>query len=100
MMAWGFALQPAAGNEPATSLSKEIRKRVSYPAFAKMDRMQGFVMVKYQVKEDGLLQVLEMNSSHEELGVYVKNKLEKITVSDTSATGIHYARFKFRFKDS
>ena len=97
MMAWSFALQTAAGIEPAYDRNKEIRKHVSYPAFAKMDRTQGFVLVKYLVMDNGLIQVLEMNTSHEELGIYVKEKLEKITLSDANATGTHYARFTFRF---
>ncbi len=97
LMGLGIALNSSAGEAPGW-LKKEIRKSVSYPEFAMNEKLQGMVMVKYEVTDDGTITVMEMNASHAELAEYVREQMEKIVLTDTSATGIHYAKFNFRFQ--
>lgn len=90
--------QNSFGSSNPDELDKVIRKSMSYPAFAKNEKMQGLVLVKYAVQDDGTVRVLEMNASHSKLAQYVKDRLEGIVVADTSATGVHFAKFTFRFE--
>lgn len=88
------------GDTPSSygeELKKEIKKKVGYPDFAKAEKLDGMVMVKFLVNEEGRVQVLEINASHDHLANYVTDRLEGIRVDDSKAKGEHFARFRFRF---
>lgn len=91
-------IQVQADTTPESrELNKALRKQIQYPAFAKQEKMQGMVAVKYEVQSSGNISVLEINASHQELEAYVRGKLEEVTINDRSAEGIHYVKFVFRF---
>jgi len=90
------AMAGSGSNEP---LNKAIRKTVTYPSFAKEQRIHGVVLVEYEVKNDGQVVVRRINTSHEDLGEHVKQVLEKMTITDIKSTGIHFAKFNFRYVD-
>ncbi len=88
-----------SGTPDYATLHKAIRKSVYYPGFAKKSKLQGTVMVKYEVTNEGFVKVLDMNASHSDLANYVREQLEKLNTNDLKAIGIHYARFTFRYVD-
>jgi hypothetical protein len=96
LLLMGVAQNIHAGGESG-ELEKTIRKSVSYPDFAKSEKMHGLVLVKYEVLENGSVKVYDMNASHPDLGQYVQERLERLVFSDASATGVHYAKFNFKF---
>jgi hypothetical protein len=88
-----------SGTPDHPTLDKAIRKSVYYPAFAKKSKLQGTVMVKYEVTNDGKVKVIDMNASHSELASYVQQQLEKLSINDLKSVGLHYARFTFKYVD-
>lgn len=93
----GFgAMAKSGSNEP---LNKAIRKTVTYPSFAKAERIHGVVLVEYEVKNNGQVKVLRINASHKDLGEHVKQVLENLTITDIQSTGVHFAKFNFRYVD-
>jgi hypothetical protein len=92
--AFVFAHSPS---EDAPRLKKEIKKKISYPDFAKESKLHGEVRVHFVVKPDGNIEVKQINSSHEHLADHVIRQLEQIVVNDRQAIGDHYAKFSFRF---
>ncbi len=90
----------ASGNPEKTALDKAILKIISYPAFAKESRIQGFVLVEFEVDVEGHVRVKQMNASHPALSEYVRTQLEKMLLKDIDSIGIHYAKFYFRHMGS
>lgn len=87
--------------EPGLSgLKRTIKKEVNYPEFARSARIEGFVLVKYEVAADGSVSVKEMNASHDGLADYVRRRLEAISVESIMDQGIHFAKFTFRYIES
>lgn len=80
-----------------SSLKRTIKKEVNYPEFARSERVEGFVLVKYEVDANGSVSVKEMNASHEGLADYVRTRLEAISVESDMDHGIHFAKFTFRY---
>lgn len=88
----------ASAAEPGkNSLKRKIKKEVNYPEFARSERVEGFVLVKYEVDANGSVSVKEMNASHEGFAEYVRKSLEAISVESTMDHGIHFAKFTFRY---
>lgn len=87
-----FATSPTSDK-----LERALRKEIRYPEFAKSEQLFGLVLVEFEVLPSGKVQVNKINTSHENLGAYVKSELEKIQVEDLNEIGKHYVKFKFRF---
>ncbi|MGB6036979.1 MAG: energy transducer TonB [Cryomorphaceae bacterium] len=80
-------------------LTKEIKKKVNYPEFAKEAKLHGMVMVHFVVNSDGSIDVKEINASDSTLAKYVQMQLESIEVEELAAQGDHYVKFRFRFME-
>ncbi len=87
----------SAAEPERSGLKRSIKKEVNYPEFARSERIEGFVLVKYEVAADGSISVKEMNASHEGLADYVRNRLEAILVESIMDQGIHFAKFTFKY---
>lgn len=92
----GIAIAAEKSNEP---LNKVIRKSISYPTFAKEARLHGVVLVEYRVNPTGQVTVTKINASNQRLGRHVKNELEKLVLNDNRTTGVHFAKFSFKYVD-
>jgi len=86
-----------ASSPSSDKLERVLRKEITYPEFAKSEQLFGLVLVEFEVLPTGKVQVNKINTSHENLGTYVKSELEKITVANLNEVGKHYVKFKFRF---
>lgn len=89
-----------AGSFPGEEMQKLIRKEITYPKFAKASQMQGLVMVKFEVNEQGYVQVKEINASHSELALYVQRELERMRHDPRKSSGTHFAKFTFRYEEN
>ncbi|NEN23769.1 hypothetical protein G3O08_09675 [Cryomorpha ignava] len=88
-----------AGSNPGSEMQKLIRKEISYPKFAMKNQLQGVVMVQFEVSDMGYVQVKEMNASHDELGKYVRDQLEQLRLDPRKSSGMHFAKFTFRYEE-
>lgn len=86
-----------ASSPSSDKLDKALRKQITYPQFAKSDQLVGMVLVEFEVLANGSIQVNEINASHNNLGTYVRNELEKLRIENLNEIGKHYVKFKFRF---
>jgi hypothetical protein len=79
-------------------LYDEIRTFVSYPAFAKEEGIEGFVLISYDYDNTGSLRVLECNTNSLMLKNYVISRLSSIDLcSYARKPGLVYSmRFDFR----
>jgi len=88
-----------AGSNPGSEMQKVIRKEISYPKFAMKNHLRGVVMVQFEVSDKGYVQVKEMNASHNELGDYVQDQLEKLRLDPRESSGMHFVKFTFRYEE-
>lgn len=82
---------------PTQNLDKTLRKSISYPDFAKNERLFGIVRVEFDILQNGSIEVVNMNTSHPNLGEYVKAELEQIRIDDISEVGKHFIKINFRY---
>lgn len=94
-----FGIYAFAGSLPGEEMQKVIRKGISYPQFAKESQLQGLVIVKFEVNEQGYVRVDEMNASHSELAQYVQSQLESMRLDPRKTSGTHFAKFTFRYEE-
>jgi hypothetical protein len=79
------------------TLNQELKNQISYPEFAKTEKMDGMVLVEFEVTPNGELEVTQMNFSCPQLAKYVEKKLETIRVEDLSDQGKHCVKFNFNY---
>ncbi len=87
------------GSNPGSEMQKVIRKEISYPKFAMKNQLRGVVMVQFEVSEKGYVEVKEMNASHNDLGDYVQDQLEKLRLDPRKSSGMHFVKFTFRYEE-
>jgi len=87
-----------AGNPKTTSIDKLLNKEISYPDFAKQQKLEGFVLVNFTVNSDGTICVNLTNESDANLKDYIVGKLMKLKIIPSKEnTGKTYD-VKFEFK--
>lgn len=85
------------GNPEAHAVEKAIRREVHYPDFARIQKLNGVVMVQYEIGWTGRISVLAMDATHPELADYVRRKMEAVRLSQEVEPGVRHARFTFRY---
>lgn len=90
------ALNAQAENREG-ELDRSIRKSISYPAFARSEKINGVVFVEFEITEHGEVEINQVNGSHKQLEDYVTGKLRKLSVKEISAVGKHFVKFNFKF---
>lgn len=86
-------------NNPFPNASRNcIMKQVPYPDFARDQKLEGGVAVRFQFDGNGSVNVLEANSSSPELEHYVRHKLANLQLKNcvVEVNKDYYLRFMFR----
>lgn len=91
------------GNANANSitpgnLEKMIGKQISYPDFAKQQKLEGVVLVDFSVNPDGTISVNEANASNASLLDYVVAKLKQLNIIPSKDIVNKSYDVKFDFK--
>jgi len=76
-------------------MHQSINKTITYPEFAKSKRLEGFVLVQYQVNSSGKIEIDAINGSDNQLISYVQKQLSSLIVTPGEAK-YHYAKFVFK----
>ncbi|MBT3303543.1 MAG: hypothetical protein HOD63_11220 [Bacteroidetes bacterium] len=81
-----------------SSVKQAIKLEIDYPEFAIENKIEGEVLVSFEVNKDGKIDVLRTNSVYKELEGYVIEKMKSITVhADDAEIGKVY-NMKISFK--
>ena len=73
-------------------------KSISYPAFAKSEKLNGDVVVSFSINDSGKIVIDKVDGTYTELVQYVKEQFKKVKL-DINASEIgknFYCRFKFK----
>ena len=79
-------------------LNRELSKNVVFPYQERDHDMHGTVLVTFVVNKQGKLEVLDLHSTNEHLGNYVKEKLAKVDLEDDNDGIWRKTTMKFVFK--
>ncbi len=74
-----------------------LKKEISYPDFAKKQKLEGVVLVSFTVKADGSVKINLTNESNNSLKDYVVKKLQSLKVVTNDSCDKTY-NVKFEFK--
>ena len=80
------------------NLEKMIGKQISYPDFAKQQKLEGVVLVDFSVNADGTISVNEANASNASLLDYVVAKLKQLNIIPSKDIVNKSYDVKFDFK--
>ena len=74
-----FASKPViASKAVSSSVAKQLKSEIKYPAFAIDQNFQCCVAVRLVIQEDGTLNVIESNSMSKEMEKHVVNTIENM----------------------
>ena len=81
-------------------IDKILKKEISYPDFAKQQKLEGIVMVNFSVNTDGTISVNTTNQSDASLKDYVVAKLRKLRIFPLNDNSVktYSVKFNFRFE--
>jgi hypothetical protein len=81
-----------------SALKQFMTKNVPYPAFAKENYQEGYVVIAFNVENDGKITIKDINGSTPEFKEYVENKLKELIMEDPQMYQgeLHYYRFDFK----
>jgi len=81
-------------------IDKILKKEISYPDFAKQQKLEGIVLINFSVNSDGTISVNLTNGSNASLKDYVVEKLEhlKIIPSKNNCDKNYNVKFNFTFE--
>ncbi len=96
-MAQSFSapINNASALNKSSQIEKYFKKVVEYPEFAKSEKLDGFVLVQYQITPDGNIKIEAINGSNGLLISYIQTKLSSMNVP-LGETKEMYARFIFK----
>ncbi len=80
------------------NIEKMIGKQISYPDFAKQQKLEGVVLVDFSVNPDGTISVNEANASNTSLLDYVVAKLKQLNIIPSKDIVNKSYDVKFDFK--
>jgi hypothetical protein len=91
----------AAVHDPkkTNDLNMIIKKHVLYPAYAQENNMTGFVVVAFNVNNEGKIVINQINSNLYYFQDYVINKLKELVLDDPKNyqdNNQYYYRFDFQ----
>jgi outer membrane biosynthesis protein TonB len=89
-----------ASTRKPRDINKILQKEISYPDFAKTQKLEGTVLVSLTVNTDGTIKVNLTNDSNATLKDYVVSKLQslKIIPSSENAGKSYDVRFEFKLE--
>jgi outer membrane biosynthesis protein TonB len=81
-----------------SKIEKLLKKTITFPEFAKKEKMEGVVLVSFTINNDGTLKVNLTNESSETLKKYVIEKLKSIKLLPGNREEGKTYNVKFEFK--
>lgn len=90
----------AATTDNPTKIERLLKKTISFPEFAKQEKMEGMVLVSFTVNSDGTLKVNLTNESDTSLKDYVLKKLSQIKLKpgNTEEGKTYNVKFEFKYE--
>jgi len=89
----------ASGINPKNDIKKTLSKEISYPEFAKEQKLEGVVMVSFSINENGFINIDLTNASNEDLKEYVVGKLKNLIFKNSDKAESKYnMKFEFKFQ--
>ena len=87
-----------AGNPK--DINKILKKEISYPEFAREQKLEGVVLVSFSLNSDGTIKVIMTNESDATLKDYVISKLKKLKMlpAKSDAGKTYDVKFEFKFE--
>jgi hypothetical protein len=79
----------------ASQYHHSINKTITYPEFAKSNRLEGFVLVQYKVNSYGKIEIDAINGSDNQLISYVQKQFGNLILIPGENRD-HYAKFVFK----
>lgn len=88
---------PTMAAKLPTTLKDVITENLNYPFETKSENLEGDVWMKICVNEESKIQVIDISSTNQELGVYVKKELSSLYVNKPGckAGQVYYLKVKF-----
>ena len=90
----------SAGGIKPENIDKLIKKEISYPDFAKQQKLEGIVLVNFTINLNGTISVNLTNESNTSLKDYVVAKLLQLKLIPTndSLNKTYNVKFDFKFE--
>lgn len=79
------------------SFIQQIYSSVSYPDFAREQKLEGFVVISFGFDESGNFLLNEMNSSNDQLSAYVLEKMQNLKLCVHARQPGNDFNFRFEF---
>jgi len=81
-------------------MDKILKKEISYPDFARQQKLEGIVLVNFSVNPDGTIAVNLTNQSDASLKDYVVSKLKQLRIIPSKGISekTYNVKFNFRFE--
>ncbi|HOY33174.1 MAG TPA: hypothetical protein PKW80_14945 [Bacteroidales bacterium] len=97
IFAVSISFAAAGPRKTAGDLKTIISKSVTYPEYAKENKLSGFVVLSFTVDENGKISIQELNTNSVYFQLYVEKKLSELTIENPGAYAgkTHYYRFDF-----
>ena len=82
------------------NIDEILKKEISYPDFAKQQKLEGIVLVNFSVNSDGTISVNLTNESNASLRDYVVEKLKKMEIlpSKNNINKTYNVKFDFELE--
>lgn len=81
-------------NDP--NVERTIRNEITYPTSAKIQNIEGIVLVEFTIGLDGLVTVEQINSNDINLKDYIVNKLESMVFFGKKTEEKYSMKFNFK----
>jgi len=88
---------PSQASKNETSIYKQIERQMHYPEFAKKEQVNGKVTVEFKFKENGHIEILNLNYSDKNLKSYVVDQLTKMNIQLPEGVSGKIYRIAFSF---
>src|SRR4051812_10792897 len=76
--------EKSSGAKPCLNLNKAVKRLMSYSDFNENEQIQGSVVVKYNIDQNNIVNINEMQSNDDRLKDYVYSKLNGKQVCDNN----------------
>jgi TonB family protein len=88
-----------AGTDPTTNdnmMYNEIKKIIIYPEQARIEKIEGFVLVSFTITKEGVVNITGMNGSSTYLKNYVEEQLKGLQFTAGDSEKTYNVRFNFQ----
>jgi outer membrane biosynthesis protein TonB len=86
-----------AGNPKTSGIDRLLKKEITYPDFARSQKLEGMVLVSFSLNSDGTINIQLTNESSATLKDYVISKLKSLRFTTSSGSDNKTYNVKFVF---